>query len=85
MFLEVIDAQYISEYKLFLSFNNGEKRVFDFASVISRYPVFRCLKDLNLFKSFIITDTVEWKNGAIDIAPEYLLENGVAVKKDSIN
>ena len=78
MFLEVIDAHYIDGYKMLLSFNNGEKRIFDFASVISRYPVFHCLSDLNLFKSFTLTDTLEWNDGAIDIAPEYLFENGIS-------
>ena len=76
MFLEVIDAHYIDGYKMLLSFNNGQKRIFDFTSIIGRYPVFHCLSDINLFKSFTITDTLEWKGGTIDIAPEYLLENG---------
>ena len=77
MFLEVVDAHYIDGYTMLLSFNNGQKRVFDFMPVIDRYPVFHCLSDLNLFKSFTITDTVEWKDGTIDIAPEYLYENGI--------
>ena len=76
MFLEIIDAQYIDGYKLLLFFNNGQKRSFDFSYVIERYPVFHSLKDLSLFKNFSITDTLEWNNGAIDIAPEYLYENG---------
>ena len=78
MFLEVIDAHYIDGYKMLLSFNNGQKRVFDFMPVIDRYPVFHCLSDLNLFKSFALTDTLEWNDGAIDIAPEYLFENGIS-------
>ena len=78
MFLEVIDAHYIDGYKMLLSFNNGQKRIFDFTPIISRYPIFHCLSDLNLFKSFTLTDTLEWNDGAIDIAPEYLYENGIS-------
>ncbi len=77
-FLEIIAAEYISDYKLLVKFNNGESRIFDFAGVIERYPVFAPLGDTRLFKDFIITDTLEWDNGRIDIAPEYVYENGIA-------
>lgn len=78
MFLEITSAEYLSDYKLLVTFNNGEKRVFDFAGVIERYPVFAPLSDKNRFKAFYITDTLEWDNGHIDIAPEYIFEHGKA-------
>jgi hypothetical protein len=78
VFLEITDAEYISDYKLLVKFNNGERRVFDFAGVIERYPVFAPLCDTNGFKAFAITDTLEWDNGSIDIAPEYVYEHGRA-------
>ncbi len=77
MFLEITHAEYVGEYKLKVFFNNGEYRVFDFASIIGRYPVFAPLSDMNIFKSYAITDTLEWQNGRIDIAPEYIYEHGV--------
>ncbi|MBQ4408784.1 MAG: DUF2442 domain-containing protein [Bacteroidales bacterium] len=52
--------------------------MFDFAGVIERYPVFAPLCDTNRFKAFAITDTLEWDNGSIDIAPEYVYEHGRA-------
>lgn len=74
-FLEITSAEYLSGYVLKVKFNNGECRTCDFASVIERYPIFAPLSDMSLFKSFIITDTLEWNNGAIDIAPEYVYDN----------
>ncbi|MCQ2175895.1 MAG: DUF2442 domain-containing protein [Bacteroidales bacterium] len=29
------------------------------------------------FRNYVLTDTLEWNDGEIDIAPEYLYENGV--------
>lgn len=77
MWKEITDAKYIDGYKMFLLFNDGQKRVFDFLPLIEHYPVFKPLLDMNLFKAFTITDTLEWDNGNIDIAPEYIYENGV--------
>lgn len=78
MFLEITNAEYLSGYILKVTFNNGECRTCDFTGVIERYPVFSPLRDISLFKKFTITDTLEWNNGAIDIAPEYVYDNGKA-------
>ena len=40
-------------------------------------PFFDPLKDVELLKNFRLTDTLEWMDGKIDIAPEYLYEHGV--------
>ena len=78
MFLEIMQAEYISGYTIKVTFNNGECRTFDFSDVISRYPAFASLGDMGRFKAFIVTDTLEWDNGRIDIAPEYIYEHGKA-------
>ena len=78
MWMEVLDATYLNGYRILVKFNNGINKVVDLANVIKQYPVFKPLKDLALFKQFIVTDTLEWDNGKIDIAPEYLYDNGVA-------
>lgn len=62
-FLEITAAEYISDYKLLVKFNNGESRVCDFAGVIARYPVFAPLNDTSRFKAFTITDTLETRMG----------------------
>ncbi len=76
LFLEVVNAEHLDGYKLLVAFNNGERRTFDFAPLIARYPMFAPLEDIDLFKNFSVSDTVEWNGGAIDIAPEYIYEHG---------
>ena len=78
MWTEVLDATYLDGYRILVKFNDGINMVVDLANVIKQYPVFKPLKDLTLFKQFTVTDTLEWDNGKIDIAPEYLYDNGVA-------
>lgn len=77
MIIKVTEAQYIDAYKIWTRFSNGDCRIFDFATIIDKYPVFEPLKDIELLKDFHITDTLEWLDGEIDIAPEYLYEHGV--------
>ena len=74
--IEIINAEYIDGRTLLITFNTGEKRRFDFTPIINIYPAFAPLKEDNIFKNFKITDTLEWDNGRIDIAPEYILNNG---------
>lgn len=76
--MEVLDATYLNGYRILVKFNDGINKVVDLTNVIKQYSVFKPLKDLALFKQFIVTDTLEWDNGKIDIAPEYLYDNGVA-------
>lgn len=73
MFLEIIRAEYVGDYKLHLWFNNQEEKVVDLEDSL-RGPVFLPLKEKSFFADFQIKfNTVEWKNGA-DFAPEYLYE-----------
>lgn len=77
MIIKVTEAQYIDAYKIWVRFNNGDCRIFDFATIIDKYPVFEPLKDIALLRDFRVMDTLEWRDGEIDIAPEYLYEHGV--------
>ena len=75
MFLEVTNAKYLDNYRLLLTFNNGETKTVDLQNELTG-SVFVPLKELDYFKKFHITyNTVEWENGA-DYAPEYLYEIG---------
>lgn len=47
------------------------------------YPVPAPLEDKNTLKQFHISDTLEWCNGTIDIAPEYILEQGEPVDDEN--
>ena len=62
-----------------VTFNDGDCRIFDFYPVIEKYPVFKDLRNISKFRNFIVTDTLEWNNGAIDIAPEYIYETGTLI------
>jgi len=79
MFTEVTHADYIGDYKVSVLFNDGVKKSIDFYSLlfVRDYPVFRPLKNIDVFKNFKVTDTLEWENGTIDIAPETIYELGV--------
>ena len=77
-FLEVVKAQYLEDYKLYLWFSNHEERIVDLSQSLVG-PVFEPLKDKKQFSHFTVKfNTVEWENGA-DFAPEYLYEISEAV------
>lgn len=72
MFIEVVKAEYVGDYRIKLWFNNNVTKVVDLESSL-KGMVFEPLKDLDYFKNFSVKyNTVEWENGA-DFAPEYLL------------
>lgn len=74
MYLAVKDVKVMDNYKLILTFENNEKRLFDMTPYLE-LGVFTTLKDENLFKTVRVSfDTIEWSNGA-DIDPETLYED----------
>ena len=36
------------------------------------------LGETDRFKAFTVTDTIEWENGHIGIAPEYIYDHGIS-------
>ena len=76
MFLEIIKAEYIDNYRIKLWFNDGEVKIVDLADSLNGL-VFEPLRELEFFRKFTIKfNTIEWENGA-DFAPEYLYEIGL--------
>lgn len=74
MFMHVIQAKYIEEYKVWLSFNDGAEGEIDLISELSG-EIFEPLKDKAFFRSFTLEGhTLSWSNGA-DFAPEFLREH----------
>jgi hypothetical protein len=66
---DIKEAKTLNEYKILLTFINGEQKVFDLKPYLN-YPVFKPLNDINEFNNFIIEDgTIEWKCGA-DLSPD---------------
>lgn len=73
MFLHIIQAQYLRDYKVWLSFNDGAEGEIDLASELYG-EIFEPLKNKEFFKSFKLEGhTLYWSNGA-DFAPEFLRE-----------
>lgn len=78
-YLEAEQVKVLYDYFLWVKFNDGQTRVFDFSTLLEK-PVFVPLKDKKLFDTVYIEYGVPvWNNGEIDIAPEYIYENGTAV------
>jgi hypothetical protein len=76
MYLSVKEVKPLDEYKLLVTFENGEVKLFDMNPYLDK-GIFRELKDLSLFKSAKVNfDTVEWQNNA-DIDPETLYEDSI--------
>ena len=73
MFLHVIDASYLEDYKVEVDFNNGRKGIADLTDAL-RGAMFEPLKDKAVFANLVVDeelDTIVWSNGA-DLAPEYI-------------
>lgn len=78
MFLEVVKAEYLMDYKIKLWFNDNVVKVVDLSNSLNG-EAFTHLRNIDDFKRFTIKfNTIEWKNGA-DFAPEFLYEIGETV------
>ena len=72
--IEVIEAKYLGDYKIWLKFNNGESGEVNLETELWG-PVFEPLKDKKIFSRFKVSSTlgtITWENEA-DFAPEFLL------------
>lgn len=75
--LVVTSAEYLHDYVLRLTFNNGEVRNVDFVPLMQK-GICRKLQDIDYFRSFTLDPfTVDWHN-EIGFDPEYLFEHGTA-------
>jgi hypothetical protein len=73
MFLHVLEARYLRDYRVWLRFNDGTCGEVDLSGELEG-PVFGPLQDVERFKRFtLIHHTLAWENGA-DFAPEFLRE-----------
>ena len=73
MFLHVMDAKYLTDYKVEVTFNNGRKGIADLSDAL-RGTIFETLKDKSEFSRLSVDkelETIVWSNGA-DLAPEYI-------------
>ncbi|MFB3902959.1 MAG: DUF2442 domain-containing protein [Acidobacteriota bacterium] len=71
--IRVIECRYISEYGIWLRFNDGVEGELDLERELDG-EVFEPLRDLDTFRSFNLhpeLHTIVWPDGA-DFAPEFL-------------
>jgi len=67
--IKIADAKVLRGGMLLVTFNTGEKRLFDAASLKGK--AFEPLKNEAVLKNFALFHGVlTWQNGEIDIAPE---------------
>ena len=75
----VKSIQFKDDYHLLLTFENGEKRIFDLKPYFDK-PVFAKLKNASLFKTArVVSGAVEWQ-GEIDLSYDTLYLESQAVK-----
>ncbi|MGL5750149.1 MAG: DUF2442 domain-containing protein [Paraclostridium sp.] len=77
MYLAVKEVEPIENYKLILTFENNEVKIFDMNPYLDK-GIFQELKNENIFNAVKVSfDSIEWPN-EVDIDPETLYEDSVA-------
>ena len=73
--IQIQEATYQEDYKIWVKFNTGESGVVDLFELIQKYKVAAPLFDTNEFKRFYLDEwpTLAWPCG-FDLAPESLYE-----------
>lgn len=68
-------ADYLSEYKIKLTFNTGEVGIVDLSDIPEKFEAASALKEVENFKQFYLDEwsTLAWPCG-FDLAPEMLYE-----------
>ena len=75
--IEVCGIRPMEDHQLWLRFNTGEAKVFDFKPMLSA-PAFAALNDEAVFREVYIDYGIPvWMDGEIDIAPQFLYEHSV--------
>ncbi len=76
MYVAIVGVKALDGYKIWLEFENGEKKIFDVTPYMNMGR-FAELRNKSLFNSVSIQfDTVQWAN-QLDFDPEFLYEQSV--------
>lgn len=74
------DVIAIDDYKLIITFNNGEKRIYDMKENL-KFKFYEKLKNKEVFKNVKIDGiNIQWITGE-DIAPEELYYGSIPIKE----
>ena len=81
--LKISGVRPLANFNLWVRFSNGEAKIFDFKPLLNDAG-FMPLQDEKVFRDvYIDYGCTVWKDGDIDIAPEYLYEHGVSAEVTS--
>lgn len=82
--LKIKSVRPLGDYRLWVCFSTDETKIFDFKPLLGD-PVFIPLKDKAVFEQVYVDYGVAvWNDGDIDIAPEKLYADGIAVNDAEI-
>jgi len=86
MSYDVTSAEYVSEYKIKMTFEDGKTGIIDFMPFTRKGGVFDKFKDKEYFKNFKVNPeigTITWGDDEVDVAPEtlYSLATGSPLPK----
>jgi Protein of unknown function (DUF2442) len=73
MILHITKANYLEDYKVVVSFNDGRTGVADLSAAL-KGGIFEPLKEISVFSQLRVDgelETIVWPNG-VDLAPEYI-------------
>jgi Protein of unknown function (DUF2442) len=74
MLIDVVKVKVVSDYTLYLQFEDGEEGEIDISTIVPFEGVFAKLEDIEYFATVRLNKelgTIIWDNGA-DLAPSYL-------------
>jgi len=61
---KVVSFSYLDDFRLLITFKNGEKRIFDVEPYLDKSPMTRLLRNADYFhQAFCSGGTIEWPNG----------------------
>lgn len=80
---KAIDVKVLQDYKLKVTFENKEERIFDVKPYLE-FKAFRNIRNLEIFKTVKIGGlSIKWKDGT-DICPDELYNNSKLVGKRDV-
>ena len=75
----ITSVEPMSDYKVLVSFNNGERGVLDMKPYLE-FGVFPRLKDVEVFQRVRVAfDTIEWEVG-VDLDPEFVYAKSLRIE-----
>jgi hypothetical protein len=78
MYPGVKEVKPLAGYKLLLTFENNEERIFDMNPFLDK-GIFKELQNSKVFDTVHVSfDTIEWENGA-DLCPEVLYKESTSI------